>query len=61
MYSANVTEDDIQKSLVDKLLETAFSGSSAKLVLHALGNSDPSQEELDEIRAYLNKIAKGKK
>jgi len=61
VYKACVTEDDIQKSLVDKLLETAFSGSSAKLVMHALGNSQPSKEEMDLIRAYLNKIEKGSK
>lgn len=61
VYCPNVTEDDIQKSLVDKLLETAFAGSSAKLVMHALGNSEPSQEELNLIRDYLNKIEKGKK
>lgn len=61
VYFANVSEEDIQKSVVEKLLETVFAGSSAKLVLHALGNSKPTHEELDMIRDFLNKIEKGKK
>jgi BlaI family transcriptional regulator, penicillinase repressor len=61
VYNALVTEGDIQRSLVDKLLETAFSGSSTKLVMQALGNSQPSKEELDQIRAYLNKIEEDRK
>ena len=58
VYKAVVAQEDIQKSLVDKLLETAFSGSSVQLVMQALGNSRPSKEELDQIRNYINKIEK---
>lgn len=61
VYSAAINESDIQKALVDKLLESAFSGSAAKLVMQALGNSKTSKEELEQIRAYLTEIEKGKK
>lgn len=61
VYSAAIEESDIQKALVDKLLESAFSGSAAKLVMQALGNSKTSKEELDQIKAYLTEIEKGKK
>ncbi len=61
VYSAAIKETDIQKALFDKLLELAFSGSAAKLVMHALGNSRTSKEELEQIRAYLTEIEKGKK
>lgn len=61
VYSAAIEEGDIQKALVDKLLESAFSGSAAKLVMQAIGNSQTSKEELEQIRAYLTEIEKGKK
>lgn len=59
IYSAVIKETDIQKFLVNKLLETAFSGSAAKLVMQALGNSQTSKEELKKIREYLNQIERG--
>lgn len=61
IYSAAITESEIQKALIDKLLETAFSGSAAKLVMQALGNGQTSKEDLTKIREYLNQIEKEKK
>lgn len=58
VYSAAINENEVQKVLVDKLLDSAFSGSAAKLVLQALGNSKPSKEELKKIRELLNEIEK---
>lgn len=58
VYSAAINENDVQKVLVDKLLDSAFSGSAAKLVLQALGNSKPSKEELKKIRELLNEMEK---
>lgn len=61
VYTPSVKESEMQKALVDKLLESVFSGSAAKLVMHALGNSQPSKEELDKIRKLLNKIERDRK
>ncbi|OGU68366.1 MAG: transcriptional regulator [Stygiobacter sp. RIFOXYC12_FULL_38_8] len=61
VYSAAIGEGDIQKALVDRLLESAFSGSATKLVMQAIGNSQTSKEELEQIRAYLTEIEKGKR
>lgn len=61
VYSALVKENDMQKAMVNKLLESAFSGSAAKLVMQALGNSQPSKEELDKIRELLDKIERNQK
>jgi BlaI family transcriptional regulator, penicillinase repressor len=58
VYSAAIEENDIQKVLIDKLLETAFSGSAANLVMQTLGNSQTSKEELKKIREFLNKMEK---
>ncbi|GAA4407833.1 BlaI/MecI/CopY family transcriptional regulator [Nibrella viscosa] len=55
-YSANITEEDTQRTLVDRLVETAFRGSASKLVMQALGQGKASREELDEIRQLLNQI-----
>lgn len=61
IYTAAINQDDIQKALVDKLLESAFSGSAAKLVMQALGNANTSDEELKQIKEFLNKIEKERK
>jgi len=59
IYSAAIQEADIQKILLNKLLESAFRGSASKLVMSALGNSNPSKEELQKIRELINKIERG--
>ncbi|NJD22347.1 MAG: BlaI/MecI/CopY family transcriptional regulator [Melioribacter sp.] len=56
VYKATIKQNDIQKVLLDKLLETAFSGSATNLVMQALGNSQPTKEELKKIKDLLNQI-----
>lgn len=55
-YAAAVTEEDTQRGLVDRFVETAFRGSASKLVLQVLGQHKTSQQELDEIKKLLNQI-----
>jgi len=54
VYEAAYTEDQTQQQLVKDLVERAFDGSSAKLVLQALASQKATPEELDEIRKLLN-------
>ncbi len=61
VYEALVTEEDTQKKLLDKFLHTAFGGSAMKLVMQALGNHNPSKEEIESIRKILNQKEGGKK
>lgn len=61
VYEAAIDQNDIQKVLLDKLLETAFSGSAANLVMQALGNSQPSKDELRKIKELLNQIERHQK
>jgi hypothetical protein len=42
--------------LVDDLVERAFGGAAAQLVLHALSGGKSSPEELNEIRGLLDKL-----
>jgi BlaI family transcriptional regulator, penicillinase repressor len=61
IYTSVYGEEAIQKTLVDKLLETAFGGSAMKLVMQALGNKNTSKDELAQIKDLLNQIEKGGK
>jgi BlaI family transcriptional regulator, penicillinase repressor len=59
IYKPIIKESEMQKVLIDKLLESAFNGSAANLVMQALGNSKTSKDELQQIREYINKIERG--
>lgn len=54
VYHVLIGEEETQKSLLGRVVETAFRGSATKLVIQALGQHKASREELDEIRALLN-------
>ena len=54
IYAPAYTEDQTQRQLVMDLVERAFDGSAAKLVLQALASKKATPEELDEIRTLLN-------
>lgn len=58
LYRAVNSAQDTKSKLFDRFVETAFSNSVSDLVMHALGNGDPSEEELQQIKAYLETIDK---
>jgi BlaI family transcriptional regulator, penicillinase repressor len=60
IYSAIARQEDAQVRMLDRLLETAFGGSTSKLVLQALGNHKTSGEELEEIKALIKKLEEDK-
>src|SRR5689334_19021776 len=53
VYDAASSETSTQKQLVADLMQRAFDGSAASLVLHALQAGKTSREELAEIRKLL--------
>ncbi|MGE0446347.1 MAG: BlaI/MecI/CopY family transcriptional regulator [Vicinamibacterales bacterium] len=55
IYAAAYSEQQTQKQLVVDLLNRAFDGSAAKLVLQALSSGTTSKEELAEIRRLIDK------
>ncbi len=59
VYLAEAVQGDTQKALLKKFVNAAFQGSATSLVMQALGNHQTSQEELDEIKALIEKIEKG--
>ena len=61
LYNAVESQQKTQDGLLNKMVNTAFHGSAKDLVMQALGSTKTSKAELDEIRAYLDKIEKEKK
>jgi len=53
LYRAAVAQEQTQQHLVRELLERAFDGSAAQLVVQALAAKPASPEELQEIRRLL--------
>jgi len=59
VYRAAVSKERTQKKFLSDMLQRVFDGSPSRLVLQALGDHKASREELDEIRALLNRLDKG--
>jgi predicted transcriptional regulator len=60
LYSAVPSRENTRQQMVDKMIDTVFQGSAAKLVMSALGNNKSSKEELIEIKKYLEQLEGGK-
>jgi predicted transcriptional regulator len=53
VYAPRATKDQTQRQLVSDLVDRAFGGSAAALVLQALSAHSASPAELDEIRRLI--------
>lgn len=58
IYTASVVKEQIQQQMLDKIIDTVYNGSAARLVLQALGNHNATEEELELIRKYLDQLNK---
>jgi BlaI family transcriptional regulator, penicillinase repressor len=56
VYRARFPAATTERQLVADLRERAFGGSTAKLLMRALSDAPASAEELDEIRALLQRF-----
>ena len=56
IYEPAVTKENTQNLFVNKMIDSLFAGSSAQLVMQALGNHKTSKEELDAIKNYINSM-----
>lgn len=61
IYSPVLKQTEVQQQMLGGFVNKVFMGSSKNLILQALGNDKPSKDELDEIRAMLDKLEKGGK
>jgi predicted transcriptional regulator len=60
VYKPRLSWKKTQQMLLTDLMEKAFNGSAKELVIGALSTKAVSEEELDEIEKFLNKIEEGK-
>lgn len=57
VYSSAISKESTQKRFLSDFVKRVFDGSSSQLVLQALGGGEnASREELDEIRALLDRL-----
>jgi predicted transcriptional regulator len=61
IYRAAIAREDTQDSLLDTFVNRAFGGSAKNLAMRALGNYKTSKEDLDELKALIEKIEKDQK
>ena len=61
VYEARLPREQAQRTLVADLLDRAFEGSMARLVLQALSSRKATAEELSEIRKILKEYERGMK
>jgi len=56
IYSSAIEPDMVKRDMVSEMIDSVFGGNANELLLHALGNYNPSQEELKEIRRMIDQI-----
>jgi predicted transcriptional regulator len=60
VYEPRLAKEQTQRQLLGDLLERAFGGSAAELVMQALSTKKASPDELASIRQILNELEEGK-
>lgn len=58
IYEAVIERDATQRNLLGTFVDNVFSGSAMNLVMQALGDHKASKDELDQIKALIEKIEK---
>jgi len=59
VYEASMPQAETQRMLVSELLDKAFGGSAANLMMQALASKPASAEELSSIRQLLDEYERG--
>ena len=61
LYKAVISREQAQNTALDKIIDTVFKGSTADLVIQALGQHRASKDEIDAIKNYLKQFDQAKK
>jgi len=56
LYEARLPQEETEKQLVGDLVDRAFGGSAARLVMQALSGRTASAEELSDIRRLIDTL-----
>lgn len=57
-YKTLISPESVKTRFFDKLLNTVFKGSTSALLMHALGNSTASEDELRQLEAFIQQKKK---
>jgi predicted transcriptional regulator len=57
LYKALITREQAQNTALDKIIDTVFKGSTADLVIQALGQHRASKDEIEAIKSYLQQFS----
>ena len=60
IYTPAVSREKTQKQFLNRMIDSLFAGSSADLVLHALGQTDASDAELEKIQLLIDELKQKK-
>jgi len=60
LYFSVHKKEDMRGQLLDRFLESTFSGSASSLVMQLLGNKKTSQKELEEIKKIIDQMENNK-
>ena len=58
VYTAIPNQQQTQKQIVQRMIDSVFNGSAMQMVMQALGNHKASNAELEMIREYIDKKKK---
>ncbi|PHN07640.1 BlaI/MecI/CopY family transcriptional regulator [Flavilitoribacter nigricans] len=53
LYTAVAREQEVQRSMFDRLVDTAFRGSAMKMFMHALGQSRINEADLEQLQEWI--------
>jgi BlaI family transcriptional regulator, penicillinase repressor len=56
IFEANVDEQETQKSLLTRFIDSTFQGKAMSLVMQALGNHKASEAELAELKSLIQSL-----
>jgi BlaI family penicillinase repressor len=59
-YSALIKEEETKGQIFDKMIDTLFKGSAMDMIMHALGRNDTNEEELKQLKEWLDNKEKDK-
>lgn len=59
LYKAIFSQEQAQTSALNKIISTVFKGSTAELIVQALGQHKATKDEIDFLKDYLQKFDDG--
>ena len=60
IFEAKIGEEDTQKSLLNRFIDSTFQGNAMSLVMQVLGNHHASEEELSELKKLIQQLEQDK-